>query len=186
MTRTQSGGTAVVPRMPDGFRIEPAGPCHAAAIPEIERAAATLFSAADVPGELLDEVHSEAEIRGAIADQRVWVALAGSGEPVGFALVGVLGAHAHLEEIDVLPGYGGRGLGAALLAPVHEWARLRGFRAVTLTTFRHLRWNAPFYEQHGYRILTSDELTAELRAQLASEAAGGLDPTNRVAMLKLL
>jgi GNAT superfamily N-acetyltransferase len=55
----------------------------------------------------------------------------------------------HLEEMDVLPEHAGQGLGAALIEAVCSWAHTRGFDAVTLSTFRDVPWNAPFYPRHG-------------------------------------
>ena len=40
------------------------------------------------------------------------------------------------------------------------WARSHGYGAVTLTTYRDVPWNAPFYERLGFSVL--DELTPEL------------------------
>ena len=93
---------------------------------------------------------------------------------------------AYLQEIDVLPDHGRRGIGTSLIHAVCEWAQFKKVAAVTLTTFRHLPWNAPFYERLGFRSLTQDELTSGLDAILADEAENGLDKTKRVAMLKQL
>jgi 4-diphosphocytidyl-2-C-methyl-D-erythritol kinase len=41
----------------------------------------------------------------------------------------------HVEEMDVLPAHGRRGLGSRLLAWVCAWARAQGYAAVTLSTF---------------------------------------------------
>jgi GNAT superfamily N-acetyltransferase len=51
--------------------------------------------------------------------------------------------------MDVLPEHAGQGLGAALIEAVCSWAHTRGFDAVTLSTFRDVPWNAPFYTRHG-------------------------------------
>jgi hypothetical protein len=58
----------------------------------------------------------------------------------------------------------------------------RGDDLVTLTTFRDVPWNAPYYERIGYRALREDEIGPELRALMAREAGHGLDPALRVAM----
>jgi GNAT superfamily N-acetyltransferase len=53
---------------------------------------------------------------------------------VGFAHVKVLEPRAaHLEEIDVHPEHGRRGLGTQLVMAVCEWAATEGYRSVTLT-----------------------------------------------------
>jgi hypothetical protein len=50
-----------------------------------------------------------------------------------------------------------------------------------LTTFRHLPWNAPFYQKVGFRILEKANLDEQL-AEILEEEAKGLDITKRVAM----
>ncbi len=58
----------------------------------------------------------------------LWIAIASGGGPVGFALVMEIKGYAHLEEIDVLPSYGGNGIGSALLGTVCSWAKKQGLR----------------------------------------------------------
>jgi len=65
-----------------------------------------------------------------------------------------------------------------------RWAARQGLLAVTLTTFRHLPWNAPFYARRGFRVLSPDELGPGLRAALRGERAQGL--RRRVAMRRPL
>jgi hypothetical protein len=61
-------------------------------------------------------------------------------------------------------------------------ARQRGLDAVTLTTFRDVAWNAPYYERCGFRVLDETELGPGLRRVRDTEAAHGLDPARRVCM----
>jgi GNAT superfamily N-acetyltransferase len=103
-------------------------------------------------------------------------------EPVGFAAVIIVDDAAHLEEIDVHPAHGRQGLGRRLVETVCAWAREHHYPAVTLTTFRDIPWNAPFYARLGFRILDKDEWTPGLRAISAEEAQTGLDPAQRVCM----
>jgi GNAT superfamily N-acetyltransferase len=159
-----------------------AHPQDLAFLPQVELDAATLFADLDVPESVLAtatdaEDFVEAQQRGLL-----WVARAG-GVPVGFALVELLGGAPHLEEMDVRPAFGRRGVGARLLRAVLAWARGAGHAAVTLTTFRDLPWNAPFYAQHGFREMAEHELSPPLRALVADEIARGLDPATRVTMV---
>ncbi len=55
----------------------------------------------------------------------------------------------HLEEIDVDPSHGRRGLGTALVNAVCEWASDSGHALLTLTTFRAVPWNLPFTPAWG-------------------------------------
>src|ERR1051325_6733693 len=91
-------------------------------------------------------------LRLAIERGLVWVALSdASGEPVGFVWLDPEDeAGIGLAEIDVLPGWGGQGIGAALLEHACAWARAAGYRRITLGTLADVPWNAPFYARHGF------------------------------------
>jgi hypothetical protein len=53
---------------------------------------------------------------------------------------------------------------------------------VTLTTFRDVPWNRPWYERLGFRVLGEDELGPELRARRDEEEHLGLPAALRVCM----
>jgi GNAT superfamily N-acetyltransferase len=151
-------------------------------LPAIERRACELFRevplVADLPLYLTPARDFDAARRGGT----LWVARSARGAPIGFALVERAGQEWHLQEMDVLPEHGRRGIGRALLQAVCAWVVAQGQRTLTLTTFRDVPWNAPFYERAGFRPLALAELTDALRQRLAEEAAHGLPPHTRVAM----
>jgi GNAT superfamily N-acetyltransferase len=152
-----------------------------AALPAVELAAAVLLRG-HAPESVLNEAASEEEFREAQAEGRLWVALDGD-TPVGFAHAQLLGPHeAHLKEIDVLPEHGRRGLGTRLVASVCDWAARRGYAEVTLTTFRDVPWNMPFYARLGFEVVVTSELSAQLARTVADETRRGLDPARRVVM----
>jgi GNAT superfamily N-acetyltransferase len=151
------------------------------ALPGIERAAGAAFEGWDVPAAEFDVVTSLDDLRHALDAGLLWVAREADA-PIGFALVDFLDGLPHLEEIDVHPSHGRRGVGRALVAAVLDWARAAGHAAVTLTSFRDVPWNAPFYARLGFRILEPAELTPGLAEILRDEAARGFDPERRVAM----
>jgi GNAT superfamily N-acetyltransferase len=106
---------------------------------------------------------------------------------VGFAHVEPLAADApHLEEIDVHPSHGRRGLGTRLVQAVCDWAAAAGHRAITLTTFRHVPWNMPWYRRLGFAELPAEAWSDAMRRQVASETARGLDPSRRLVMVRRL
>jgi GNAT superfamily N-acetyltransferase len=70
--------------------------------------------------------------------------------PVGLCRIDALGDGAHLEQLSVHPDHGRRGLGRALLRAGVEWAASRGYPRLTLTTFRDVPWNGPFYASEGF------------------------------------
>jgi GNAT superfamily N-acetyltransferase len=172
--------------MDPAYRIRRALAEHVDALPDVERAAARLFAGAGVTLDAGD-VTPLAVLRTAQEQERLWVALRGA-EVVGFALVLPSPDHPrlHLAELDVHPDHGRRGLGAALVEAVCDQARRAGLEAVTLTTFRGVAWNAPWYRRLGFREIEDTGLDDELRAFLRAEAEDGLDPQQRVAMRRTL
>lgn len=163
------------------YSIVRARPEHLSEIPGIELAAARLLRG-HAPESVLTETTSDSVLQAAVRQGHLWVALAGNA-PVGFAHVEIIDARtAHLEEVDVLPAHGRRGLGTRLVTEVCEWAASAGYESVTLTTFRDVPWNRPFYERLGFRVVPDAELSAALRAIVEDETRRGLDPSRRVAM----
>ena len=165
----------------DRYRIVPASRAHLAHIPKIEQAAASVFSADDLPPALRYRVTDRALLREAQRDGRLWVALAAA-RPVGFALAEVADGQGYLSEIDVHPEHARQGLGTRLVRAVIDWAAARPFACVLLVTFRHLPWNAPFYARLGFVALPDDEVGPELRESIIEEGAAGIDTAKRIAM----
>lgn len=145
-----------------------------------------LFAATTHADVVAHDVTGLDELERALAAGLLWVARDAAGEPVGFALVELLDGEPHLEEIDVDPAHGRRGLGRALLDAVLAWARSGGHRGVTLTTFRDVAWNAPWYARAGFRELAPGEIGPGLATTMRGETARGLDPARRVAMRREL
>jgi N-acetylglutamate synthase-like GNAT family acetyltransferase len=101
---------------------------------------------------------------------------------VGYALALVVDGLGHLEQLSVRPSAGREGRGQALVAEVVAWAHGWGAPAVTLSTFREVPWNAPYYARSGFRAMAEDELTPGLRELRAVEVAAGLDVAARIFM----
>jgi GNAT superfamily N-acetyltransferase len=155
-------------------------------LPDIERRAASLFDSwlveTGLTPEMLDEVSTVDELEDARRQGHLWIAQSPGGEVVGFALIVILDRTAHLDELDVLPEYGRKGIGGRLVATVRDWARDAGYPAITLSTFRDVPWNRPFYERHGFRVVDPQHLGPEHGALVASEQARGLRIDLRVVM----
>jgi GNAT superfamily N-acetyltransferase len=167
------------------YTIRPARPRDVGGLAAIELAAARLLLG-HVPESALTETTSEPELMRAQAAGRLFVALAAD-EPVGFAHVVLLEPGAvHLQELDVHPDHGRRGLGTSLVSAVCEWARLAGHASVTLTSFRHVPWNMPFYRRLGFEEIAPRDVGPVLASVLRDEARRGLDPARRVAMRRRL
>jgi GNAT superfamily N-acetyltransferase len=159
--------------------VGPADHTDVVALPAVERAAGAMFALDDLPPEHRNDATPLDTLTVACTEGRLWVARDGRRRPVGFALGGTVDGRPHLAEIAVHPDHGRRGVGSQLLDAVGEWARRRG-TMLTLTTFAHVAWNAPFYARRGFRVLGVDEAGPELQAILRAEVASGLQ--NRVAM----
>ncbi|MCE9651433.1 MAG: GNAT family N-acetyltransferase [Parvibaculum sp.] len=157
-----------------------------ALLPDIEMKAGALFAdaglqdVADNPPADLEYIES---FRRAGA---VHVAVSDRGEPVGFALSGLLDGAGHLYELSVDPAHGRRGLGARLVAASGNSAHARGVRAMTLSTFRDLAWNGPFYARLGFRELARNEWTPGLHLLHAREIDIKLPVERRCFMRKEL
>jgi len=167
--------------MSAGYVVTPARELDIRLLAAIELAAARLLTG-HAPDAILEETTSQDVLKKAQRDGRLWVALADD-VPVGFAHVEVLEADAaHLEEIDVCPEHGGRGVGTMLVMRVCDWALAKGYESVSLSTFRDVPWNMPFYARLGFEVVSPSELTPALRAVLEDERRRGLDSSRRVVM----
>lgn len=176
---TESAGQTMQPEA--SYSIIHARPRDLPHIGAIELAAASLLKD-HAPETVLNEVTGAEELLAAQREGRLWVALAGN-TPVGFAHVKILQpGSAHLDEIDVYPKHGRRGLGTGLIAEVCKWARKHGYEEITLTTFRDVPWNMPFYLRLGFEEVPPELITPAMRSVLNDELRRGLDPTRRVVM----
>ncbi|KOX24128.1 GNAT family N-acetyltransferase [Nocardiopsis sp. NRRL B-16309] len=101
---------------------------------------------------------------------RVLVAVDSDGRPCGLAATVVVDGHPHLEQIAVDPGHGRRGVGSALLAAVCAEAAAPGHTRITLTTFRDLPWNGPWYTARGFAPLPRAAWGPELARLWEAEA----------------
>ena len=90
----------------------------------------------------------------------------------------------YIEQIDVLPSHERRGIGARLIEAVADLARARGWPALTLSTFRDVPFNAPYYRRLGFEDVES--LTPGMTEIRAEHEARGLDESTRVFMRREL
>lgn len=173
-----SGNPGALPR----YRVIPAARVHVDAIAPIEQAAAARFPHTDLPTELRYMVTDFASLREAQEAGRLWIAVDQRDRPVGFALAEELADELYLCEMNVLPDHGQQGIGTQLVETVIAWARSHEYSALSLITFRHLPWNAPFYANIGFKPLSTAELGPELAGFMAEEAEVGIDPSKRIGM----
>ncbi|MFI5321495.1 MAG: GNAT family N-acetyltransferase [Myxococcota bacterium] len=164
-------------------RVALARPEHFAAMREVERAAEEGFSVDDLPLALRGEtLTSDAEFSEARAQDLLWCALDEGGEVLGWAIALRLGRDLHLDEIDVHPRQQRRGVGSALVQAVWARAEADGVARLTLTTFRFVSWNQPWYERLGFVAFAEAAIPPALRRIYEEEIARGLARERRVAM----
>jgi GNAT superfamily N-acetyltransferase len=162
------------------YTVELARVEHLPRLPAIELAAAALFPDHVLTPEIRAGVVPRQQMEEAQEQDRLWVALDSAKRPVGFAVAVPAGDAAFLLEIDVHPDHQRRGLGRKLIQEVANWSKEQRFTSLSLTTFEHVPWNAPFYERLGFRRLKAGELSDNLLHRLEDERRQGLK--ERVAM----
>ncbi|WP_092782180.1 GNAT family N-acetyltransferase [Rhodospira trueperi] len=165
------------------MRIRPATPDDAPCLPAIERSSGAVFrSLPDLAWVADDDVQSEACHLDLIARGKAWVCVDEDDRPTGFLNGHGVGDVFHILQMAVLHDLQGRGLGVALIEEAKRFSMSRNMRALTLTTFRDVPWNAPFYRRRGFRILDEHELDERLRGILNHEAEAGFPRERRCAM----
>ena len=163
-----------------------AEPGDIAQLPSVERRSVRLFddwlAATGLTREFLDIVTTVEEFEVARSRGHLWVAASPEEGIVGFAQVIVLDGLAHLDEIDVVPECGRRGIGSRLVEAVCEWAAASGYAKVTLSTFKDVPFNAPFYARLGFTVVDPARLLPEHAQLVRDEHAHGLRTEHRVIM----
>lgn len=171
-----------------------------AALPGIERAASQRFVEVGYPELAEGQVTDLSTLIAAQREERLWVAVArheqrqptrrawAAGDepeevPVGFVLVQLLDGMPHIQEMDVLPNHGRRGLGRGMVRRVIDQSKAQGHDKLTLTTFKNVPWNAPFYNSLGFREIPAARCGDELKALFNAEAEAGLPVDDRVVMV---
>lgn len=145
-------------------------------IQEIEVAAGELFREVGMP-EIAEHPPPEEEFLKAVVD-RTWCAEM-DGTVVGYLVAMPLDGSAHITQVSVDPRWRGLRVGARLINHLEGWAREQGLGALTLTTFRHVPWNGPYYKRLGFRPTAAVGGLADV---VARERAMGLDPALRLCM----
>ncbi|MDP3276929.1 MAG: GNAT family N-acetyltransferase [Deltaproteobacteria bacterium] len=119
----------------------------------------------------------EAVFSRGLANETLWVAdvtsPSGADETAGFLLGAVVDGCFHIDELDVDPVFGQRGIGRTLVEYACSYARAQRYPACTLVTMTSVPWNAPFYAKLGFCELPWDALTPTLRVMREREIAQG-------------
>jgi GNAT superfamily N-acetyltransferase len=110
----------------------------------------------------------------------------GASALAGFVIFRPLEESLYVEQIDVLPDFGRQRIGATLIDAVADQARNMGLARLTLSTFRDIPWNAPYYRKLGFADLDGQALSPGLAAVRYDHLARGLDENARVFMARKL
>jgi GNAT superfamily N-acetyltransferase len=145
---------------------------------EIERDAVQLFATIDMLEITFAEATAVPVYEAAVAAGLLVVAAAP--EPAGFALMQPLDGGLYIYELDVARRHQRRGIGTALVAAALERALGQGH--LTLTTFRDVPWNAPWYRRLGFTEIPPERVGPGLALVFERERAHGHDMSRRVAL----
>ena len=126
-----------------------------------------------MPEALFEDFSSPDNYAPHLAAGTLWV-MDVAGGAVAFLAASAYGDRLHIEEFDVSLEQQGRGIGRRMLEHVVDWARAKGFVCLSLTTFRSIPWNGPFYARAGFREWPEEDAPATIRQSLTKEAAMGL------------
>lgn len=183
-TGTRGGEEGIGPGLEGHVR--PARGDELARLQAIEDAAGALFAEAGMPSVDAAEAMPLPRLDAARRRGHLFVLTDAADLAIGWAMLARVDGGLHLEELDVLPDYGRRGHGRRLLRFVLARAREEGSPQLTLTTYRDIPWNGPFYAREGFRPLAEAALGPELAAIRRRERDAGLDAAGpRIAMQHL-
>ncbi len=161
-----------------------ATPDDAAFLPAIERSAALTFRLIEGVSWLAEaEVMSVDRHLQLIMLSTCWVAVDANDQPQGFLSAQLYGKDLHIHELSVMQALQGQGAGRQLIEAAMNEARSRHLRAVTLTTFCDVPWNAPFYRRLGFEQDSLATPDPRLAAILCDEYGHGFTPGSRCAMV---
>jgi len=152
-------------------------------LPAIERSAGQVFRAIPSLAWIADDiVQSAQEHLEFVRLGTSWVAVDIYDRPLGFLNGQVLGREFHICQAAVDRAHQERGYGRALIKAAIDWAKAQKLAAITLTTFRDVPWNEPFYRSLGFETLEVAQLCTRLLETLRKEVKHGLSKEQRCAM----
>jgi ribosomal protein S18 acetylase RimI-like enzyme len=117
-----------------------------------------------------------------LAAELLWVACGEYNLPLGFLGAERFGQELHIAELSVQLDCQQQGIGRRLVATVVHHARSLSLSAITLTTFRDVAWNAPFYVKLGFEVVPERTMSGRLHQKVMEEDQRGLKKEQRCAM----
>ena len=150
---------------------------------DIEQSASTIFQNTKYALETNQECLSLELCQQQQSKNLIWVAVDEQKQLVGFAVILIVDNLAHLHELSVTPQHGRKGIGSKLVKEIINWAKQANFKAITLSTFSDIPWNAPFYKKLGFDKIKEEEIGQELKIIRLKEAELGLPIEDRILMI---
>lgn len=166
--------------------IRPARASELTALQSIERSAGLAFADYGMAEISAHDPPSVQELLAYVQANHLWVYAPESAGPVAYMMIDIVDDCVHLEQISVQADYAGYKIGWTLIDWLAVWASAKDYGAITLTTFRDVPWNAPYYQRCGFQILSDSLLGKELLAIRQHETVVGLDKWPRVCMRRPL
>ena len=166
--------------------VRPARADDLGALVRIELAAGAAFRDLGMDAVADDDPGSVEDLAPYAQSGRAFVAADAEDWPIGYLLLDLVDGAAHIEQVSVHPDHARKGIGRALIERASVWARGHGLDALTLTAYREVPWNGPYYERLGFAYLTTEQETPGLQAIRERERKRGLDRWPRACMRLLL
>ncbi len=115
-------------------------------------------------------------------EDNVWVMDLEASEPKGFAILTTGATFWHLEDLAITEETGRRGYGTLFLKHLIKCAEQKGFSTLSLSTYKDIGWNAPFYFKNGFKEMSESELTPFYQKLRGQEKNMGMNLEERVLL----
>ncbi len=169
-------------KLADGYTIRLAEQLDIPALIAADRAASEMFrSTGLIPDMAAIPESIPADILAEAIDLKHMIIVADEAGPVGFALIQPIENTLYLDQISVDPAHGRKGLGTALLRAVYQKAIDNECTSVTLSTFRDVKWNGPFYRRVGFKEIARRNM-AEWMLEIEAAQSETMDVSQRCFM----
>ncbi|KAF1972062.1 acyl-CoA N-acyltransferase [Bimuria novae-zelandiae CBS 107.79] len=132
------------------------------ALTTVELSATSIFGTIPALADLSSNHASPDQLRQWFSTGRIYIA-EDNGKPVGYVSAVPMDAVLYIAEISTIPESQGKGIGSALIQTVFAYARecvqaTKEQPRVSLTTYREVAWNAPFYRRRGFKEVDAEAL----------------------------
>ena len=165
------------------YAIEFGCPEHAQGLRAIERVAGERFIAIGMAAVAEGDPTPTTILEDRARRRQLYVAMADGKTLAGFLIWSPKDGRAYIEEVSVHPDHAGHRLAARMIDRLAADVRGR-YAALSLTTFRDVPWNAPYYANLGFRELSRADAGPEHEESWHHQAENGLDMTQRLFMLR--